>query len=742
MQYDSLLQVLMQRPTVALPARTVFSAVLVLVAAIAGCTDAGPVDPRIASLHPNALIVCDPSNPDCNDPKPGPGGGINPNDSYVVGDVTVHSSTTVTLAGGIYDPVTGQSTTTFAESAPDEHIHVAAGYSTSGVTIVNTSFTDTVDPNTSSSIQVTEADLNSDNLTESNSASQLMADQQPSDATAETPMDIVGSTRNGDVTAGMIVDLTDTTSVHSNAMVAGGATAQPTSRRTLARAAVEAERTGPQMITVDGRQLKVELTKQQQLQVTDVSSSGAALMTSSGAGQMRGGVRHSRLFKRFRNTWLLSEVHTELDDDNGKRKLHQEHVMTLHRMRVLRNPSRDSLRAAARPSTEWMPVASGGGGIKPMMVACGDECNGGGYVNPGPQPLGSDLGCAQDVAGQVNASGTVNLLYQHGIWSNATSWCAMDPYLRSRFLVHDEIRHSLNSRDYYENQATDLQSRFGTDVASYPGAYVFIGHSNGGIVSRLTAQRMGGSGVAGVITVSSPQDGVPLASVGREALAAALALPFLGSNFACNLVSHLVCTVAQHLGDNAAADGLLAILAPVIIHASSPVMDEMTVHNSFYSNLNYGSEPFPRAAVIDKSWDKWTEWRLYGDFHCAMYSECDGRHVVARADRTYHRYLKCAVIGGIFSFFIPGAGAVAEVCGSSAAQMKGYDLLYKRLSVGHDSGDGIVPVGSQRYPNLDSGGQFYVGDSDSHLGVTSSTAQTGPQIALAINKRVGVPFAQ
>lgn len=253
---------------------------------------------------------------------------------------------------------------------------------------------------------------------------------------------------------------------------------------------------------------------------------------------------------------------------------------------------------------------------------------------------------------------------------------------------------------------------------------------------------MGGSGVSGVITVSSPQDGVPLASVGREALAAALALPFLGSNFACNLVSHLVCTVAQHLGDNAAADGLLAILAPVIVHASSPVMDEMTVHNGFYSNLNYGPEPFPRAAVIDKSWDKWTEWRLYGDFHCAMYSECDGRHVVARVDRTYHRYLKCAVIGGIFSFFIPGAGAVAEVCGSSAAQMKGYDLLYKRLSVGHDSGDGIVPVGSQQYPNVGSSGQFIVGDADSHLGVTSSTSQTGPAIARAINLRVGTPFAQ
>lgn len=727
----------------------IFSTVLVTVLAAGGCTDQGPVDPRLGSLHPNAddAPCIDPTQPGC-DPNggpsdPGPGGGINPNDSYVVGDLAIHSSTSVTLSGGIYDPVTDQMTTYFVESTPDEHIHVAAGYSTSGETIVNTSFTDPVDANTSPSIQVAEAGLYADNLTESNSASQQMADQQPSDATAETPMHILGSTQNGDVTAGAIVDLTDTTSVPSYATVAGGTVDQTALRSTLARAAKQAARTGPQSVAVDGRHLIVEVTKQQQLQITDVSSSDAAGTASGTAAPAQGGVKHFRLFKRINDKWLLSEVHTELDDDNGKRKLHEEHVMKFHHIRVFRNAHRDSVRAAARPSTGWMPVSTGDGLIHPMLVACGDECNGGGYSPPpGPQPLGVDLGCAQNVVGEVNPSGSVNLLYQHGIWSDATTWCRMDPYLRTRFRVHDEIRHSLDSRDYYENQASDLQSRFRTDVASYPGSYVFIGHSNGGLVSRLTAQRMGGSGVAGVVTVSSPQDGAPLASVGREALAAALALPFLSNNFACNLISHLVCTVAQHLGDAAAVDGLLGILGPIIVHSSSPVTDETTVHNAFHANLNGGYEPFPRAAVINQSWDKWTEWRLYGDSHCALYTECDGRHVVARADRTYHRYLKCAVAGGIFSFFIPGAGAVAAVCGSSAARMKGYDLIYKRLSVGHDSGDGIVPLGSQRYPNLDTGGQFYVPDSDSHLGVTSSTRQTGPAIATAINNRVGVPFAQ
>jgi len=168
----------------------------------------------------------------------------------------------------------------------------------------------------------------------------------------------------------------------------------------------------------------------------------------------------------------------------------------------------------------------------------------------------------------------------------------------------------------------------------------------------------------------------------------------------------------------------------------------MTPNNSFYSGLNAGAEPFPRAAVINQAWDKWTEWRIYGDWTCQLYTECDGRHVVARIDKTYHRYLKCAVIGGIFSFFIPGAGSVAAACALSAANLKGYDLIYKRLSVGNDHGDGVVPVHSQRYPNLDGGGQFTVLDSDSHLGETRSTRQTGISIANAINQRLGIPFGQ
>ena len=88
----------------------------------------------------------------------------------------------------------------------------------------------------------------------------------------------------------------------------------------------------------------------------------------------------------------------------------------------------------------------------------------------------------------------------------------------------------------------------------------------------------------------------------------------------------------------------------------------------------------------------------------------------------------------------PGARLVATACGLSAAHLKGFDLVFKRLTVGNDHGDGIVPVHSQRYPNLDSGGQFLVVDSDSHLGETRSIKQTGPAIGNALNQRLGIPI--
>jgi pimeloyl-ACP methyl ester carboxylesterase len=699
---------------------------------IIGCTDSVAPRPTVPS-DISRMQVCD-TAPDCS----GPGGGINPNDSWVSGDVGITTSATDALSSPIYDEATGQMQSNFTTFAT-ENLHVDAGYGYSHQTIVNTAYTDPVDPATSASIQVTNAGLNADVLTESNYQSQQIQDVSASDATAETPMHIVGSTQNGDVTAGAIVDLADTTTVQSSSITAAGAGSY---RTMLADAAAKAERGSPQTVKVAGGAITVALIKGNTLQVTDTIDSGVSAADNNASS------KHFSIYNKVGHLWLLAEIHTEIDAQDTKHKLHQEQVMRLKHLRFFRNREADAARRALRPTTEWIPLPPSNGTVSAMLVVCGDECNGGSSYVAGPSPIGPTPPCSYDVVTNVNPGGPLNILYQHGLMSTATTWCgspSMDDYLRSRFVVGNEIRHTLASTDYYENQTSALTNLVRNDAASYPGPYTFIGHSNGGIVSRATAQNLvyQGNYVQGVITVSSPQAGAALAKVGKSALSAALAVPLLASKIACNLVSHIVCTIAKDLhGDG--SNGLTTILDQ-FINQSGAVLSEMTPNNPYYANLNAGSEPFPRAAVIDQAWDKWTEWRLLGDWTVlcpTLYSGCDGRHVVATIDKTYHRYLKCAVIGGIFGFFIPGAGTVAFACAASAANLKGWDLIYKRLSVGNDHGDGVVAVHSQRYPNLDTGGQFMVLDSDSHLGSTRSILQTGPQIANGINQRIGISFAQ
>lgn len=117
-----------------------------------------------------------------------------------------------------------------------------------------------------------------------------------------------------------------------------------------------------------------------------------------------------------------------------------------------------------------------------------------------------------------------------------------------------------------------------------------------------------------------------------------------------------------------------------------------------------------------------------------------GRRFVNTVDKAYHRDIKCAVVGGFLGFVLPNAWAVALACGREAAGLKVLDLVYKRISVGGDHGDGIVASSSQRYPG--SPRVYPVSDADSHVGVTHSQDRTGPQIAAAIHFTYAVPYAQ
>jgi pimeloyl-ACP methyl ester carboxylesterase len=356
-----------------------------------------------------------------------------------------------------------------------------------------------------------------------------------------------------------------------------------------------------------------------------------------------------------------------------------------------------------------------------------------------------------DVASTINStSAAVNVLYQHGFFSSAMTWCRMSDYIRARFRVGFELRHSLDSQASYEDQSADLINRFQADISGAesgvprPGPYVFVAHSNGGLVSRYAAQSLSNpSMIAGVVSVSSPHSGAYLANLSQAMVTAALAVPIVYTRLGCDISGTFVCgRGAQQVAE------LVAIIGPILLRQGVPVLQEMSTGAPFHSMINSrGDAAYRVAGVQNQIWNRWTMWRLIGDAEgCGdpqPFVSCDGysRRAVTAIDKNYHHFIVCSVVSGFLGIVWSGARDVARGCASNAAWLRAVDFAYLRLSVGNGTGDGVVPLFSQYYPGAATYYQVLVDDSDSHIGETKSQ-MTANGIATAINRSVGTPFAQ
>jgi hypothetical protein len=188
------------------------------------------------------------------------------------------------------------------------------------------------------------------------------------------------------------------------------------------------------------------------------------------------------------------------------------------------------------------------------------------------------------------------------------------------------------------------------------------------------------------------------------------------------------------------ANGIAGIVGPVLFATNNPVLWQMSPNNSFYQSVNSQPDGCPHAAIIDRAWDKWTEWRLLGDtYGCGDPSlrDCghEGRRYVQSVDKGYHVALDCSVTSGLLGIIFQNnySQRISSYCAAIAAELVAFDAIYKRLSVGHEHGDGVVPESSQTYPSSP-GLQFLADDSDSHLGETHSTEHTGLALVQAMNR--------
>lgn len=755
------------------------AAILLLGVFLTACSD--------VTSTPSAHVPTTPMAPnfmiECTDPS----GCPNTTDTHVSADITIHSAVTLSVTSPVYDEETGQNVTSFTDTAPNVHLHVDAGYTTTGAVKVGTQWTDGPDPSASYIPQMVSADLTGDSLTTFDSVGYALTFGTPNEMQATTPMAYVGTTANGDITAGILVDTYDTTTYGSSVSPPPGASGPLASRSAvgeipLGSAITLAVRGGQYPTRFNGVPVSLRFVDPSHFVMTDAAERDIAELSAQNGGSAM--TRHTRTFVRGAGKWVLAEDRVEMDASDGTHRTHHEQVTTWSHVRWYINAAMDALRHKARPTTDWIPLAStsasqraapqptgaryalhasqpvatqqgdsrpfrGSPFVPRAMIECGDACLGGSYgTTTTAQPLGQDPGCFAGAASVAAPGAAMNVLYQHGLFSNAGEFCDLDPYMRTRFAIGNEIRYSLNSVDYYQNQSADLESRFNTDINTFHGPYVFVGHSNGGVVSRLAAQDFNGdpSKVAGVVSVGTPHNGTAASQITPVGMSIALGVASMAP-FACDIVQNIICTQFFRLASTSVG-GLVYAITP-FLKSDNPVLTQMSPNNSFYRYVNTRSDNFPHAAVVGKSWDRWIEWKVLGDWNSCYNNpgpNCgeSGHTWANNADRVYHWGVKCAVVSGLLGIVLPGSRRAAAVCAQFSAGMVGVDLIYRHLVLAGDHGDGLVREASQKWPSASSALLYNVDDSDSHMAEPHATraAQAGKRIADAIHEQSFVPFAQ
>src|SRR6185437_7140092 len=149
-------------------------------------------------------------------------------------------------------------------------------------------------------------------------------------------------------------------------------------------------------------------------------------------------------------------------------------------------PSKDAARATSRTPSPAATTGtpSGGPGFSPLP-----GCNEKDYQLGGPQ----------------------NIVFQHGLHSDSCTWDQMTTWLVPKFQFGTMLVPTLPWIDSLSSQASLLTNRINADPGS---GFVLVGHSQGGLISRASAQAItavNAGKITGVLTVDTPNLGADIA---------------------------------------------------------------------------------------------------------------------------------------------------------------------------------------------------------------------------------------
>lgn len=396
--------------------------------------------------------------------------------------------------------------------------------------------------------------------------------------------------------------------------------------------------------------------------------------------------RLKRTYKKKGDLYILDEAITEVEmPRNGRRAVRATMRMKMRRVQWQRNAAKDNERKgkgrASTPVAEVFPPPIPPPPCEPTDEGCATGGGGGGSSAPDP--------CAQII-------GAPMLIFQHGIKSDGDAWLAGGNGVvyrdaRCKFVTGETVRHSMANSGFnsHATQLTELRNdvlgRSATEV-------VFVGHSQGGVISRRLAQEFHPQSgtivrtVRGVVTIDTPNKGAVGANImdspatqAAMIAAAALALP-----------TDVPRKIGRWLGFLGQVGVSGAILWLDVRIANSQALVDLKVGSASITSMNTTYETFRRFAIRSAPKARWMPFRMVGDLGGAR----KGDLCVVRA-WTIFGYATAGTLLGLFS----GNLLLIKWCVGIALGMTALDVLVHLVATGSGGAyDGIVRYDAQEYP--------------------------------------------
>lgn len=631
---------------------------------------------------------------------------IDQGDTHFSMQATAYNSSSVTLEEPVYDAATGQLTHTLTFAAPAEELYIESGYDAyDRVRLNHFRGNDGTDPE----VGITEGSYTlkatGSSFTQYDASGQPIPVEIPPDAVSFSPLTEIGSLENVSITSGVIIDEAST---DPNAP-------RPTS---VASAEDPLRRENGAHRVDRGENLLVVTTF-----FPEGSSGEAASISAQGAGGEDGG--HGKMVRTFRkhgNKYVLEEVDVTAETRTPEARFQTRQTLRVRKVKWYENKDEDGKRKAKREgSGARVPEAPGAFAartpVTTTVISPPERCPEDSYeCNPPPDPE------------PVPTTPGQNIVFQHGIFSGPDTWDRMDPWLSSEFRFGTKRKPDTGSQSGLSVQAGRLKA----DVdATGQSSFLFVGHSQGGLISRDVAQRYGAEGrldmVKGVVTIGTPHQGANLARNGKSAIDRAFR-SHAGRLFGSCVSKYM--SVSCWIGDQIIGQ-VIPVITQYTLDQTVPASSDLRPGSPYTAQLNAGYEPFQRVGIQSYSNKRFVWMRLMADYMNNPEDAFGGRNVARYTQWAYDGLWAC----GVVSIFVLRPNWAA-FCISRARALDDTDRFWDRLTAPGDRSDGIVQGTSQVYPAATR--QYPISKGDSHVGENKSDKTKG-SLSLAFREMFGVP---